>query len=75
VWNPVTMSDRWEYRTYTVHHGSPRRPDTPMKPANYDEWLLNLNNLGEQGWEVVGQVWTYEFNASGAPQLLLKRRL
>jgi hypothetical protein len=46
-----------------------------MRPADAKDWLRSLNELGQQGWEVVGQIETYPFNQSGGvTQLLLKRR-
>lgn len=70
------MAERFEYRNHSPFFG-PGRPH-----ATREEWEAGLNELGGQGWELVGPVDLWEMNPGGSGTkeppyslLLLKRRL
>jgi len=69
--------NRWEYRHFGVHFiAEPGGPDG--MPADTTEWLMQLNGLGEEGWEVVGPVTIHNASPTTSPStvvlLLLKRQ-
>jgi hypothetical protein len=69
------MADRWEYRNHSPFFG-PGRPY-----ADRAGWEASLNQLGQDGWELVGPVDIFEMADTGAVKeppyslLLFKRRL
>jgi hypothetical protein len=54
---------RWEYRTYSLF----------IEPGDRS-WLVGLNQLGEEGWEVTDDITLFQQGGtSESPTLLLKR--
>lgn len=71
---------RWEYRTYGVAHRLPKpfpgSKGVPGLPDTFEDWLVELNRLGSEGWEVVAPITTYmKARDERSSQLLLKRPL
>lgn len=69
------MTTRWEYRELGLHHqlgdsrmdllspsmqGLYARADIHHLPLDRDDWLRQVNELGDDGWEVVGPIVTFD---------------
>ncbi|MCW2620501.1 MAG: hypothetical protein JWL64_103 [Frankiales bacterium] len=69
------MADRWEYRNHSPFYGPGR------EHADRVAWETGLNQLGQDGWELVGPVELWGMSTEGAvvepghSLLMLKRRL
>jgi hypothetical protein len=50
------MTERWQYRIESVQRIGPQSQYSALAEQALSDWLIMLNNLGADGWELVSSV-------------------
>jgi hypothetical protein len=63
---------KWEYRFVDSEFSDSKW--TKDQAPNLEQWLDNLNALGQEGWELMGEVHLFPVKEVNHPRYLLAKR-
>jgi hypothetical protein len=63
---------KWEYRFVDSEFSDSKW--TKDQAPNLEQWLANLNSLGQEGWELMGEVHLFPAKEISHPRFLLAKR-